>query len=192
MTTLLALWCCRCAPYYDGEAETLAPEFIVATVRGPGPDASVPVVLLSDDLSACAVGRGTATIIAPEVLGSRQGSRTQALPCESLRVLDAPAIRSLLDNRGYRSGAGPLPRSARPLVSSSSLFGYEVVVWSVLEDYYVRYNDTDIRLVQWSHGNRWGNESAHGYTVTLGGAVPVIDTTSSQRRAVALEVFPDF
>ncbi len=193
-TLIMVLLCVGCSngPYFDGQVEAVIPTFVVGIPSAENLNEldRGSMVVISSDLSECILGHGVARALSHENSEEWWAAEFE-VPCREVTIPTADILRGILDGKGYVSGRGPIPLNRKPLKASGDHWGYHRLIQGKHVEYYILYNDSHIRLIRWTSGNRWGTETDHTYSVLRSAESVVIETTRSETRQAALEWFPE-
>lgn len=177
LAAVVALGCHRIV----ASREVPARMFVGATLDG-----GLVGIVTVDSLEACLRGKGEARLF--PLAGDPDLAEDPFLTVECSRIspLTAEELSKVFDGKGGARGRAEIPENDSPLADGSS--GYLRIPGETFwTEYYLRHNESFIRLVQWSSGNHWGVEVDHTYRVELAGGRRVIRTIRSRERDVELD-----
>jgi hypothetical protein len=163
------------------EREVPPRDFVGGTLDG-----GLVGVVFTDSLEACMRGSGEARFLPFAGHGWIAEDLHLLLSCRRIIPLTSQELSRVLGGRGSARGGSPIPENRDPIEYDHR--GYHRVSgrW-IGTEYFVRYNDTAIRLVRWGYGNHWGGETDHTYHVEDVNGRRVIHTVRSKERDVVLD-----
>jgi len=143
-------------------------------------------IATADSLPLCADGEGEADFL--PLAGDRELAEDplMRIDCAGLLPLTAEELSRIFDGEGRADGEDVIPENDSPIESGARGYVRIPGEWFPFE-YYLRYNDSFIRLVQWGFGNHWGAEIDHTYQVVPVGERRTIRTARSRERSVELD-----
>lgn len=181
-TAVVAAATASACSYDFTSAREVAPRMYVAATRAGG----LGGIAFADSLEQCVEGEGEADFL--PLAGDRELAEDpfMRVECAGLVPLTFDELSRVFDGEGRADGVDVIPENDSPIEGSTGGYVRIPGEWFPFE-YYLRYNQSSVRLVQWGFSNHWGAEIDHTYQVVIEGERRAIRTLRSRDRGVEFD-----